>query len=44
VNPALGGVSVVYVIATWAIVTGMLRIFFAFRIRKLPSRIASRFA
>ena len=43
VNPAVGGISVVLVIAAWAIVTGLLRIAFAIQIRRLPSRVASRF-
>lgn len=43
-NPAIGGISVVLVIAAWAIVTGLLRVAFALRIRRLPSRVASRFA
>jgi uncharacterized membrane protein HdeD (DUF308 family) len=32
-NPAAGGVSVILLIAGWALVTGLLRILFAFRIR-----------
>lgn len=43
-SPTIGGISVVFVIAAWAIVTGLLRIVFAFRVRRLPSRVASRFA
>jgi uncharacterized membrane protein HdeD (DUF308 family) len=42
-KPALGGVSVILMIATWAIVTGVLKIIFAFRVRTLPERIANRF-
>lgn len=38
-NPGVGGVSVVYIIACWAILIGALRIWFAFRIRKLRNRI-----
>ena len=43
-NPAAGGLSVIMVIAAWALVTGALKIFFAFRIRSLPDRIAARLA
>lgn len=39
VNPGLGGLSVVYVIASWAILVGALRIWFAFRVRKVGGRI-----
>jgi uncharacterized membrane protein HdeD (DUF308 family) len=33
-RPGVGGIAVVYMIATWAIVVGLLRIWFAFFIRK----------
>ena len=38
-RPGVGGVSVVYLIASWAVVIGALRIFFAFYVRKLGNRI-----
>ena len=38
-RPIEGGVSVVFLIASWAIMIGVLRIFFAFRIRKLGNTI-----
>ena len=38
-NPVSGGISVVYVIAFWAILVGALRIWFAFRVQKLGKRI-----
>jgi uncharacterized membrane protein HdeD (DUF308 family) len=38
-NPGVGGLSVVYVIASWAILVGALRLWFAFRVRKLGGRI-----
>ena len=38
-RPAEGSLSVVYLIASWAIMIGVLRIFFAFRIRKVGSTI-----
>jgi uncharacterized membrane protein HdeD (DUF308 family) len=42
-NPAQGGLSVILMIATWAIVTGVLKIIFAFKVRNLPERLANRF-
>lgn len=39
-NPVSGGISVVYVIAFWAILVGALRIWFAFKVRKLGHRIS----
>lgn len=38
-NPGVGGLSVVYLIAGWALLIGALRIWFAFRVRKLRDRI-----
>lgn len=38
-RPAIGSVSVVYLIASWAIIIGVLRVYFAFRVRKLGDRI-----
>jgi uncharacterized membrane protein HdeD (DUF308 family) len=42
-NPKVGGLSVIWMIASWAIVTGVLKIIFAFKVRNLPERIANRF-
>ncbi len=42
-RPALGGLSVILMIAAWAIITGVLKIIFAFRVRSLPERVANRF-
>jgi uncharacterized membrane protein HdeD (DUF308 family) len=39
VNPVAGGLSVVWVIASWAIVTGVLKLWFAFKVKNLPDRI-----
>ena len=42
-NPAIGGLSVVWVIAAWAIATGVLRVLFAFGIRRMVSEaVAAR--
>jgi uncharacterized membrane protein HdeD (DUF308 family) len=40
-DPEVGGLSVVYVIASWAILIGALRIWFATRVRKLRDRIGT---
>lgn len=40
VNPAAGGVKIVYLIASWAIVVGMFKIAFAFKARNLRERLA----
>jgi uncharacterized membrane protein HdeD (DUF308 family) len=34
-QPGIGGVAIVYMIATWAIIVGLLRIMFAFFIRRV---------
>lgn len=39
VRPVEGTVGVVYLIATWAILIGALRIFFAFKIRKIGKHV-----
>ena len=43
-NPLRGGLSIVFVIAAWAIVIGAFKIVFGFRVRKLPDRVGDRFA
>lgn len=40
-QPEVGGLSVVYVIATWGIIIGLLRIYFAFFVRRVGNRIGS---
>jgi uncharacterized membrane protein HdeD (DUF308 family) len=35
-TPLAGSLSIVLFVATWSIITGLLRIVFAFRVRKLP--------
>jgi len=42
-NPAVGGLSVIWVIAVWAIAIGVLKIMFAFKVKNLPERLANRF-
>jgi uncharacterized membrane protein HdeD (DUF308 family) len=41
-NPGAGGISVVYIIASWAIITGVLKVFFGFKIKNLPEKIGER--
>jgi uncharacterized membrane protein HdeD (DUF308 family) len=43
-NPALGGLSIILVIASWAIMVGTLKIFFAFKVKNLPERVGEKFA
>jgi uncharacterized membrane protein HdeD (DUF308 family) len=42
VRPDLGGASIVYAIAAWAIVLGIFKIYFAFKARNLAERVATR--
>jgi uncharacterized membrane protein HdeD (DUF308 family) len=43
-RPDAGSLTIVYLIAAWAIVIGAFKIAFAFRIRKLPGELESRFS
>ena len=43
-RPGAGSLTIVYMIAAWAIVIGALKLAFAFRIRKLPGELESRFS
>jgi uncharacterized membrane protein HdeD (DUF308 family) len=43
VNPKVGGLSVIWMIAAWAIITGVLKIMFAFKVKSLPERMENRF-
>jgi uncharacterized membrane protein HdeD (DUF308 family) len=43
-RPAAGSLTIVYLIASWAIVIGALKLAFAFRIRNLPGELESRFS
>jgi len=43
-NPAAGGLSITYVIASWAIVIGALKVFFAFKAKNLPERVGEKLA
>jgi uncharacterized membrane protein HdeD (DUF308 family) len=43
-RPAEGAVSVVYLIAFWAILLGALKIWFAFKVKNLPDAVGERLA
>ena len=43
-NPGAGGLSIVYLIASWAIAVGALKVFFAFKVKNLPERVGDRLA
>lgn len=42
VNPLAGSLSIVYMIASWALVIGVLKVIFAFKVKKLPEQLANR--
>jgi uncharacterized membrane protein HdeD (DUF308 family) len=41
-NPGLGGVSLVYTVAFWAIMVGILRVVIAFKVKNLPGKVGER--
>jgi uncharacterized membrane protein HdeD (DUF308 family) len=43
-RPGAGSLTIVYLIASWAIVIGALKLAFALRVRKLPGDMESRFS
>ncbi len=43
-NPLAGGVSIVYVIASWAVVVGALKVFFGLKVKKMSGRVADKFS
>ena len=43
-NPGAGGLSIVYLIASWAIVIGAFKVFFGFKVRNLPERVGEKLA
>ena len=43
-RPVEGSLSVVFMIASWAIILGALKIWFAFRIKNLPDAVGQRLA
>jgi uncharacterized membrane protein HdeD (DUF308 family) len=43
-NPLAGGVSIVYMIACWAVVVGALKVFFGLRVKKMSGRVADKFS
>jgi uncharacterized membrane protein HdeD (DUF308 family) len=43
-NPLAGTLSVITLIAAWALVTGVLKIIFAFKVKSLPDRVSDKIA
>jgi uncharacterized membrane protein HdeD (DUF308 family) len=43
-NPGLGSLTIVYVIASWSLMIGVLKILFAFKAKNLSGRIAEKTA
>jgi uncharacterized membrane protein HdeD (DUF308 family) len=43
-NPGLGSLSIVYVIASWSLMIGILKILFAFKAKSLSGRVAEKTA
>jgi uncharacterized membrane protein HdeD (DUF308 family) len=43
-RPVAGGITIVWLIATWAILIGILKVAFAFRVRSLVSDVKDRLA
>jgi len=43
-NPTAGSLSVVYLIAGWALVIGALKVLFAFKVKNLPERAGEKFS
>jgi hypothetical protein len=43
-NPGLGSLTIVYVIASWSLMIGVLKILFAFKAKNLTGRIAEKTA
>jgi uncharacterized membrane protein HdeD (DUF308 family) len=42
VNPGAAGLSIVYLIASWALVVGVLKVIFGFKVKNLPEQLADR--
>jgi uncharacterized membrane protein HdeD (DUF308 family) len=42
-NPKLGGLSVIWMIASWALMLGVLKVMFAFKVKNLPGKLENRF-
>lgn len=43
-NPLAGAISIVYLIAGWAVVIGALKVLFAIRIKSMPGRLGDKFS
>jgi uncharacterized membrane protein HdeD (DUF308 family) len=43
-NPLGGAVSIVYIVACWALVVGALKVWFGFRVKNLSERLGDKFS
>jgi uncharacterized membrane protein HdeD (DUF308 family) len=42
VNPGTGGLSIVYLIASWAVVVGALKVWFGFKVKNLSEKLGDK--
>jgi uncharacterized membrane protein HdeD (DUF308 family) len=42
-KPGFGGLSVIWMIASWALLLGILKVMFAFKVKNLPEKLENRF-
>jgi uncharacterized membrane protein HdeD (DUF308 family) len=42
-KPGFGGLSVIWMIASWALLLGVLKVMFAFKVKNLPEKLENRF-
>jgi uncharacterized membrane protein HdeD (DUF308 family) len=43
-NPLAGGISIVYVIACWAVAVGALKVWFGIKVKNLPGKLGDKFS
>jgi uncharacterized membrane protein HdeD (DUF308 family) len=43
-NPLAAGISIVYVIASWAVAVGALKVWFGIKVRNLPGKLGDKFS
>jgi len=43
-NPLAGGISIVYMVACWAVVVGALKVLFGMRVKNLQGRLGDKFS
>jgi uncharacterized membrane protein HdeD (DUF308 family) len=42
-KPGFGGLSVIWMIASWALLLGILKVMFAYKVKNLPEKLENRF-